>query len=70
MSVLVGMNYLPFDHAEIRKKKMGPYEDQIINSLANAAQRYQQIQTMKQTHIAKMPSHYQHLKQHIFGGKK
>ena len=69
MSVLVGMNHLPFDHAELRKKKIGAYEDSIVNSLAKAKQRYQQIQQMKQTQVAKMPSHYQWLKKNIYMGK-
>lgn len=68
-SVLVGMNYLPFDHMELRNQKIGPYEDQVINNLDKAEQRYQQVQKMKQTKIADMPSHYQHLMENIYGGK-
>jgi len=69
MSVLVGMNYLPFDHAELRKKKIGAYEDVVVNSLAKAKQRYAKIQQMKQTQISQMPGHYQWLKKNIYQGK-
>ncbi len=69
MSVLVGMNHLPFDHAALQKKKIGPYEDIIFNNMAKADQRYQQIQQMKQTHISKLPTHYQWLKEKIYDGK-
>ena len=70
MSVLVGMNYLPFDHEELRKQKMGPYDMQVVNNMAKADQRYQQIQQMKQTRISQMPSHYQWLKDNIYAGKE
>ena len=69
MSVLVGMNHLPFDHTELRKKKIGAYEDQVVNNLAKARHRYQQIQQMKENQIAKMPSHYQWLKDNVYKGK-
>ena len=69
MSIFVGMNHLPFDHAELRKTKVGAYESQIVNSLAKAKQRYQQIQQMKQSQISKMPSHYNWLKDNIYNGK-
>ena len=68
MSILTGMNFLPFDHIEIRRRKIGPYEDQIVRNLDKAAMRYQQIQQIKSTKIPAMPSHYQHLKQHIYNG--
>lgn len=70
MSIMIGMNYLPFDHPEMRKKMMGPYEPAVVNALPKAAERYKKIQEMKKTHISKMPSHYQHLKDNIFGGKE
>lgn len=66
MSVFVGMNHLPFNHSELRKKKIGAYEDMVVNNLAKARQRYQQIQQLKKDNLSKMPSHYQWLKDNIY----
>lgn len=69
MSVLVGMNHLPFDHDALQKKKMGPYEDAILNNMVKADQRYQQIQIMKKEKISKLPTHYRWLKEEIYNNK-
>lgn len=69
MSILAGMNYLPFNHAEMQKRRLGPYEDQVVNNLEKARQRYQQLQQMKQQHVSRMPSHYQWLTENIYNRK-
>lgn len=69
MSIFVGMNYLPFDYPQLRKKKFGAYEDQIVNNLTKAKQRYQHVQQLKKINIPKMPTHYQWLKDNIYSDK-
>ena len=69
MSVLVGMNHIPFDHTELRKQKIGAFEDYVVNNMPKAKQRYMQLQQMKKMNIHKMPSHYQWLKDNIYKGE-
>lgn len=66
--ILTGMNYLPFDFEQHREAKMGSFERHLEANLGEADSFYLRLNKQKQ-HIGTMPSHYQYLKQHIYGGK-
>ena len=67
-NILTGMNYLPFDFDKHRANKIGSYEQHLEDHLAEADKVYEQLNIQRQ-HIQSMPSHYQFLKENIYGGQ-
>lgn len=66
--VLAGMNYLPFDYPQLRGGRVGPFE-QIIEENMGVAKQYQQQLAQQRKEISKMPSHYQYLRENLYGGE-
>lgn len=66
--ILTGMNYLPFDFEQHRQAKIGSFERHLETNLGEADKFYQQVSAQK-AGIATLPSHYEYLKQNIYGGK-
>ncbi len=66
-SILIGMNYLPYDFGQF--KNAGPFEAQVVNNMAEADKRYIEIENFKRTKVAAFPNHYQLLKSSVYQGK-
>jgi tryptophan halogenase len=67
--ILAGMNHLPFDVDKHRMAGIGAFDSALEENLAGADEISMQMDGQKQN-IATLPSHYQYLKQNIYGGKE
>lgn len=64
--ILAGMNYLPFDYPQYRINRAGPFEQHIMDNMPLAKKYQEQMSRFKKT-IPQMPTHYQYLKDNIYG---
>lgn len=67
LCVLIGMNFMPFEHESIKRSKVGPYDDRVTKNLSKAAQRLKGFEKMKRENFSKLPNHFDWLKDNIFG---
>jgi hypothetical protein len=67
-NILIGMNHLPFDFNQFQGA--GPNEEQIVRNLGLAEKRFADQEHFKKTEIPRMPSHYEYLRDHIYGGQE
>ena len=65
--ILSGMGFLPFDFDQHRQARIGTFEAILEDSTQDADKIQEQLSIQRQN-VATMPSHYQHLKQNIYGG--
>ena len=68
-NILTGMGHLPFENEHQKKMGFGVYDRQIESNLGEADKFYQQLINQRKK-IGAMPSHYQYLKQNIYGGQE
>ncbi len=66
--ILNAMNYLPFDRPFLKNRGVGPYEPHILEKMPLADERIRALR-QQMSQVQTMPSHYQHLKTTIYGGK-
>ena len=66
-NILAGMNFLPFDFDQHRQGRIGSFEKHLQDNLGEAERVYRQLEQQRQN-IGSLPSHYQYLKQNIYGG--
>ena len=67
--ILAGMNHLPFDFEQHRREKTGTFEHALERTASDAEKIHRQLE-IQQKNIGGMPSHYEHLKQNIYGGEE
>lgn len=68
LSILTGMNHLPLKFNQFQN--VGPYEPQVVQNLALATQHRQGMEKFKREDLPKLPSHYQFLKDTIYGDQE
>lgn len=66
--ILTGMGHLPIPLEKHRAAGIGPFDKQLANS-ANEAETMYRNMSGEVVKIAQLPSHYQFLKQNLYGGK-
>jgi len=63
--ILAGMNYLPFDYAQIRTNRVGPFEAHIEKNMA-MAEKHQQHLAEQRKQIQHLPSHFRFLRDGLY----